>query len=87
MSVSLHVLEGRYDDALEWPMKRKFQVEILNQEQDKSHLTSNITLEVNHDIFNVSQVCSGQVGEVIRSSNLYLTSSDPYIIVKDTMYT
>ena len=66
-------------------MKGKFQVEILNQEQDKSHLTSDITFKSKSDIFNVSQVCNGQVGEVIGSADLCLTSSDP-CVVKDTMY-
>ena len=85
VSVSLHVMEGRYDSALEWPMVGKFQVQILNQEQNESHLSTDTTFTDKSDIFDIGQVCIGEVGEKIGSADFDLTSRDPYIL-KDTMY-
>lgn len=44
VSVYMHILEGEYDQALNWPLVGSITIELLNQLTDKSHHTKTLRL-------------------------------------------
>ena len=43
MSVFLYLMKGSHDDKLTWPMRENFDIKLLNQVSDYSHLSSRVS--------------------------------------------
>ncbi len=52
LSLFFEVLHGPYDDALEWPLKANFTVELLNQLADCNHCVRNFKFDEDKDYCN-----------------------------------
>ena len=39
VSVFVNVMEGEYDQQLQWPFRGKLEIQLLNQDQDEEHHT------------------------------------------------
>jgi TNF receptor-associated factor 4 len=39
ISVFVHMMQGEFDDDLKWPFRGKFTINMVNQEEDKNHVT------------------------------------------------
>ena len=39
VSVLVHMMQGEFDDDLKWPFRGKFIINMMNQEEDKNHVT------------------------------------------------
>ena len=85
VAVFLRIMEGKHNSSIKWPTRGKFQVEILNQEQDESHLTKDVAASTTTASITDPHVCSGRVCETIGSAEFLLSTNGLYV-KKDTMY-
>ena len=51
LSVFMKILHGPHDDQLDWPPKRTFIIEVLNQLEDKNHHRETIDFHDDEDIY------------------------------------
>ena len=61
LSVYLFLMKGPHDDELTWPLRGKFEIELLNQIRDSHH--HSMTLDYGDDDENVPVDCSNRVIE------------------------
>ena len=47
LSVFLYLMKGPHDDELTWPLRRKFEIKLLNQISDSEHYTVTVTYDDN----------------------------------------
>ena len=45
VSVLVHMMRGEFDDELKWPFRGKVTINMMNQEEDKNHVTWIIKLD------------------------------------------
>ena len=80
VSVYINLLKGEYDDRLEWPCIGKATITLLNQLEDKNHLTVGLYLDA---LCVESKIHFGK--ELIKHSELTQSANTQYL-KDDTLY-
>ena len=93
LSMYLHVMRGRHDDELEWPLKGTFDIKLLNQLGDSEHLSVTITFDDNTKrhggrviVGDVADSGWGQRYQLISNEDLRKTTPTCQFLKDDCIY-
>ena len=87
VSMSVHLMNGDYDDMLTWPFKCDITIRLLNWREDKGHVENILDFNDNTDIECRNRVMEGDTAkgwgyyQFISHSDLYynITNNTEYI--------
>ena len=83
ISVYVYQMVGEYDDQLKWPFVGKFDVELLNWREDKSHLTKTLSIGARNEFVKVTE---GIFGSGLGFYDFISHSSIAYDPLRDVEY-
>ena len=81
VSCSINLTTGDYDRLLKWPLEAEISLEILNQLQDKSHITHTVFFDTESPNGN-----GGKIDKFMQYSDLTCSSSACQYVKNDTLY-